>query len=151
MSSDISEDIIADVVEIPSRVVEKAREYAQLLDSINHQKTVEGILSKNKETLEQELIDLMIDEGVPQIKIDKVTLFRRTDTFWGPAEGIEKSSLISALANDQRTMDLVSPSYNANSLRSRINDIIKNDGDLGELECVLRKTEKPKIGYRRGQ
>lgn len=130
-------------------LIEKAREYSELLKELQSQSKEQKTMEDKKSVLEQELVDAMADAGVPQIKLDNgMTLFRRTDTFWGAADGIEKEELVNVLANHPRTMDLVSPNYNANSLRSRVNEIVEN-GELDDtLARVLKKIDKPKIGYR---
>ena len=130
-------------------LIEKAKQYSELLKQLQSQNKEQKTLEDQKSTLEQELVDAMADEGVPQIKLENgMTLFRRTDTFWGVADGIEKEELVNVLANHPRTMDLIAPNYNANSLRSRVNEIVEN-GELDDtLARVLKKIEKPKIGYR---
>lgn len=130
-------------------LIEKAKAYSELLKQLQSQSKEQKTLEDQKSSLEQELVDAMADEGVPQIKLENgMTLFRRTDTFWGAADGIEKEELVNVLANHPRTMDLIAPNYNANSLRSRVNEIVEN-GELDDtLARVLKKIEKPKIGYR---
>lgn len=128
---------------------ELAKQYEALLKCVQGHRGDLKKIEEDKDRLEQQLIDAMIDAGFPQIKLDSgLTLYTRNDVFWSAADGVSKEELISVLANNPRTTDLVSASYNANSLRSRINEIVENDEMDDDLARVLKKFEKPRIGYR---
>jgi hypothetical protein len=106
--------------------------------------------SKEMDALEQQLLDMMADEHLPNVKLDSgMTLYKRCDKFYGVAEGATKEQLVQALANCEHTMDLVEANYNSNSLRARMKEIEANGDSLPqEVLDLLKVTEKYKVGHR---
>ena len=110
----------------------------------------ESQCNKEIESLEQQLLDAMADEGMQSVNLESgMTLYKRKDVFYGVAEGCEKDELIQALVNCDLTKDLVQATYNANSLRARMSEIQVN-GDVlpEEVSRLLKVTEKYKVGHR---
>lgn len=105
---------------------------------------------KEIDALEQELLDMMADEHLPNVKLESgMVLFKRCDKFYGVAEGSSKEKLVEALANCEFTMDLVEANYNSNSLRARLKEMEAN-GDVlpKEVADLIKVTEKYKVGHR---
>lgn len=107
-------------------------------------------LKKELDSLEQELIDAMADEGLQGLPLESgMTLYRRTDKFFEVAEGFAKKDLCEALANCPDTMDLVDVSYNSNSLRARLKEMESLGKEIpAEIMQRLKVIEKDRIGHR---
>jgi hypothetical protein len=129
---------------------ELAAEFETLVRIKKNAADTESQCNKDIERVQQQLLDMMSDEGLPSIKMDSgMTLFRRCEKYYGVAEGHEKDELVNALANCDLTRDLVSANYNANTLRSRMAEIEANGEVLPEeVTRLLKLTEKYKVGHR---
>lgn len=127
-----------------------AEKYETLLDSKKKSELTAKEVSLEISAIEQELYDALVDAEMQSVSLNSgLTLYRRTDKFYGVAEGHSKEELVSALANHEQTRDLVEANYNANSLRSRIKEIEANGEELPqEIAALLKVHEKYKIGYR---
>ena len=127
-----------------------AEKYETLLEAKKRSELTAKEVSEEISSIEQELYDALVDAEMQSVSLNSgLTLYRRTDRFYGVAEGHSKQELVSALANHEQTRDLVEANYNANSLRSRIKEIESNGEDLPEeIKELLKVSEKYKIGYR---
>ena len=107
-------------------------------------------LKKQIDSLEQELIEAMADEGLQGLPLESgMTLYRRTDKFYGVAEGFAKKDLCEALANHPDTMDLVEVNFNSNSLRARLKEMESLGREIpAEIMEKLKVIEKYRIGHR---
>ena len=133
-----------------SKLSELAAEFAELTKVISRSSEEEKAAKSKREKVESQLIEEMADEGCQNYKlVDGPNLYRRTDKFYGPAEGVDKQELIKELAAHPQTMDLVELNFNSNSLRSRMKEIEANGEEIPpELEAKLKVIEKYRIGYR---
>lgn len=127
-----------------------AKRYEELLNqkkAVAKQEADNGI---ELNEVEQRLFDAMVDDELQSMKLDSgLTLYRRIDEFPAVAEGHTKEELVEALANHEETRDLVSVTYNSNSLRSRIKEIESNGETLPEeIRSLLAIHQKFRIGYR---
>ena len=133
-----------------SRLAELAAEFSSLTKTITRSSEEEKIAKSQREKIEDQLIEEMANEGLQNFRLaDGMNLYRRTDKFYGPAEGVDKQELIKELAAHPQTMDLVELNFNSNSLRSRMKEIEANGEEIPqELEAKLKVIEKFRIGYR---
>lgn len=129
---------------------ELARQFSKLIEQKKKNDTAEKDIALQMSRLEEQLINAMSEEGVQNISLDTgMTVYRKTDKFYGAAEGVSKEDLVQELGRHPQTMDLVAPSYNANSLRSRMKEIESNEESLPEeLKRMIHVTEKFRVGYR---
>jgi hypothetical protein len=129
---------------------ELAREFSVLIERKKKNELDSRVLSVDMSSLEERLINAMADEGVQNISLDTgVTVYRKTDRFYGAADGVEKEELVLELGRHPQTMDLVAPNYNSNSLRARMKEIESNNEELPpELKRMIHVTEKFRVGYR---
>ena len=127
-----------------------AEKYATLLEAKKKSELTAKEVTEEISAIEQELYDALMDADWQSItSTSGLTLYRRTDRFYGVAEGRSKQELVSALANHEQTRDLVEANYNANSLRSRIKEIETNGETVPEeISALLKVSEKYRIGYR---
>ncbi len=133
-----------------NQLKEVSAKYSDLIKKIkDHEGEVED-LKKQRGELEQELMDLLVDSGLDQIRVTdaKMTLYRKIDTFWSTADGVDKKKVVEVLANHPETSDLVAPQFNAQSLRARMKELIEQGTVPDEVLAVLKKLEVAKIGYR---
>lgn len=110
----------------------------------------EAELTVSIDEVQNQLLELMGENGLKNVKTEAgMCLYRRTDKYPGVAEGFTKEDLVRELGRHSQTMDLVSPNYNSNSLRSRLKEI-EDNGELlpAELERMIKITEKDKIGHK---
>lgn len=107
-------------------------------------------LKKQIDSLEEELIEAMADEELQGLPLESgMTLYRRTDKFYGVAEGFAKKDLCEALANHPDTMDLVEVNFNSNSLRARLKEMESHGKEIpDEIREKLKIIEKDRIGHR---
>lgn len=129
---------------------ELAREFERLTKLKKEAASTEAACNKEIENIERQLIDAMADEGMQSLNLESgMTLYRRTERYYGVAEGYSKEELVNALANCDLTRDLVSANYNANTLRSRMAEIEANGETLPEeVSRLFKMTEKYKVGHR---
>jgi ketol-acid reductoisomerase len=127
-----------------------AEKYETLLGSKRKSELSSKEVAAEISLIEQELYDALVDADMQSVSLNSgLTLYRRTDRFYGVAEGHSKQELVSALANNEQTMDLVEVNFNANSLRSRIKEIEGNGETFPqEVSALLKVSEKYRIGYR---
>jgi hypothetical protein len=129
---------------------ELAAEFERLTLSKKRISVQESELNVSIDEVQSQLLELMGENGLQNLKTEAgMTLYRRTDKYPGVAEGYTKEQLIQELGRHPQTMDLVSPNYNANSLRSRLKEI-EDNGELlpEELERMIKIIEKDKIGHK---
>jgi hypothetical protein len=133
-----------------NQLKEASAKYATLIKKIKDQEGEVEDLKKQRGELEQELMDLIVDSGLDQIRVTgvKMTLYIKVDTFWSTADGVDKKKVVEVLANHPETSDLVAPQFNAQSLRARMKELMEQGTVPDEVLGVLKKLEVPKIGYR---
>jgi hypothetical protein len=129
---------------------ELAQKYA---DAIRRKKSAETSvkdMSSEADKLEQQLLDEMGAEGLDTIKTScGMTLYRRTDKFYGVAEGATKEDLVKALGRYEQTADLVTVSFNSISLKARVREIESCGEQMPEeVMSLLKVTERDKVGHR---
>jgi hypothetical protein len=138
---------------------ELARQFEKLLDRKNKAAADTREVSGEIESLEQELLDKMADEGMPSMRLESgKTLYTRVDKFYAikyPDGATEeqkaetKQEFIRALADCPDTSDIVKRDYNAATLRSRIKEIEENGEQLDpSVLNLISVIEKPRISYR---
>lgn len=100
--------------------------------------------------LEMELLEEMTANGLQNMTTTGgMSLFKRVDRFVAVADGYTKEQLVHELAQHDQTRDLVAPTYNANSLRSRLREIEENGEELPEsLARLIKIIERDRIGHR---
>ena len=133
-----------------STIGELASQFEVLLRAKKAAASNEAACNKEIESLQQQLLDLMSDEGLPSVKLESgMTLFRRTETYYGVGEGFDKKKLVEALANCELTRDLVEAKYDSNALRARMKELeLTGDSLPAELLEMLKVTKKEKVGHR---
>lgn len=129
---------------------ELAAEFERLVLAKKRISVQESELNVSIDEVQDQLLEKMGEEGCQNWKTTNgMTLYRRTDKFPGVAEGFTKEQLIQELGRHPQTMDLVSPNYNSNSLRSRLKEIEENGESLPEeLSRMIKITEKEKVGHK---
>lgn len=127
-----------------------AQQYAELIERKKRCVTDEKDIASQLAEIEEKLLDQMADAGIQSLNTESgLNLYRKTEKFYGPSDGVSKDDLIAELARHPETMDLVSPTYNSNSLRSRLREIEENGELLPEdLQKKIRITERFRVGYR---
>lgn len=133
-----------------NQLKEVSAKYSSLIKKIKDQEGEVEDLKKQRTELEQELMDLLTDSGLSQIRVadTHMTLYRKIDTYWSTADGVDKKKVVEVLANHPETADLVAPQFNAQSLRARMKELMEQGTVPDEVMNVLKKLEVPKIGYR---
>jgi hypothetical protein len=133
-----------------SSLGELAAEYAALIDSKKKSEIAVKDFTEQLSGLEERLLEAMTDAGLQNLKLESgLTLYHAIDRFYGPAEGVTKEDLILELGRHPETMDLVAPSYNANSLRARMKEIEANGEVLPEeLSSKIKITERDRVRHR---
>lgn len=133
-----------------SNIGELAAKFEELVKQKKSASQQEKDINGQIESLEAELLEEMVNSGLPMVKTDSgMTLYRRNETFVGKADGVTTEMLCKEMAQHPQTRDLVALNYNANSLRSRFKEITESEDTLPDsLRNMLKITTIPKIGYR---
>lgn len=138
-----------------SKLMELAYKFDELLKQKDALSASDKNLAMELASVEKQLLDAMdgLDDDGHQVQNLKLTsgrtLYKRRDRYYGVTEGHSKGELISALANCDLTVDLVTAKCDMNSLRSRIKEIEAQNLTLpDEVTSLLHVTEKYKVGYK---
>lgn len=127
-----------------------AEKYEELVKRKKDAAATEKDCSEEIAKVEEQLLVALGEEGLGAITTRSgMNLHRKVEQFVSTAEGVTKEQLINVLANHDCTRDLVSPTYNTNSLRARLKEIQANGEQLPEeISKAIRIIERDRIGYR---
>jgi hypothetical protein len=103
-------------------------------------------------TLDESIVEAMMESGIQSMNVDGHTLYIRTDLFASPENGREE--LIDAIRRSGPAWDwLIQPNYNAAKLKSKIRELPRDEYGNPEipptLQGQLKLTFKPTVGLRK--
>lgn len=133
------------------RIRELTQKYEALSAEKERSKAVDEERSKQMEAMEREILDLLVETGLQNIKSESGRVFfRKREQYVGMAPGIDKAEFVSVLANDPEFSDLVQPAYNVMSLRARYREVLENEREVSDqVMKMLKVTDVVKLGVRK--
>lgn len=138
-----------------SNELERIRELTQKYEALSAEKerseAVDEERSKQMESMETQILDLLVETGLQNIKSESGRVFfRKREQYVGMAPGIDKTEFVSVLANDPEFSDLVQPAYNVMSLRARYREVLENEREVSDqVMKMLKVTDVVKLGVRK--
>lgn len=90
-------------------------------------------LKERRGTLEAELVDHLVDEGMTGMTVDGRNVHLQHRMFFRPAEGVDKAKVAEALEGLGMTDLIKIKDYNSTSLDSRLKEIVQTAQDRRAL------------------
>ena len=133
------------------RFRELTQKYEALSAEKDRSKAVDEERSKQMESMETEILDLLVQTGLQNMKSETGRVFfRKREQYVGMAPNINKAEFVSVLANDPDFADLVQPAYNVMSLRARYREVLENEREVSDqVMKMLKVTDVVKLGVRK--
>ncbi len=133
------------------RFRELTQKYEALSAEKDRSKAVDEERSKQMKSMETEILDLLVQTGLQNMKSETGRVFfRKREQYVGMAPDINKAEFVSVLANDPDFADLVQPAYNVMSLRARYREVLENEREVSDqVMKMLKVTDVVKLGVRK--
>lgn len=138
-----------------SNELERIRELTQKYEALSAEKERSKVSDKDRssqmEAMEAEILDLLVQTGLQNIKSESGRVFfRKRERYAGMSPDVDKRDFVAVLANDPDFADLVEPSYNVMSLRKRYKEVLESGREVSEqVAKVLKITDAVELGVRK--
>lgn len=138
-----------------SNELKRIRELTQKYESLSAEKERSKASDKDRssqmEAMEAEILDLLVQTGLQNIKSESGRVFfRKRERYAGMSPDVDKRDFVAVLANDPDFADLVEPSCNVMSLRKRYKEVLESGREVSEqVAKVLKITDAVELGVRK--